>query len=230
MNYDYKNTTVNYLIFKEELNNCLTKSYFKDIIDNIDNIILYCIHDMGIRYIQFNEDLIKLDSTKLDEIEKQLNYYLDRICASFVYYSQMLSGKLYEKCEDILPQYNLKKIELVQDNVLKDIYNYYIELINESKNKKLVESNKKIFKFKAKKFINSSKELCICLYSSCGTSAVSFQETHSSTIFPKNKVLTSIVSFSILTYSIDLDDQDSKDFILYLGGLGIDYKEIEIKE
>lgn len=229
MNYDYKNA-INYLILKEELDNCLTKSYLKDISYKIDNIVGYANHDSHDRLHNFNEDLTKLDLTKLDEIEKQLNYYLDRIYATFVYYKKILDEELKEKCENILPQYNITKIQLVIENVLNDIYNYYRELLNESKDKKLTEIKIKLSKFKARKFLDSSNECCVYLYTSCGSVIFSFPEKHGLAIFPNNKVLNSIVSFSITTYSINLDDQDSKDFISYLSGLGIDYKEIEIKE
>ena len=130
MNYDYKNTT-NYLILKEELDNCLTKSYLKDISYKIDNIIEYANLDSRVPLYNF-----KLDSTKLDEIEKQLNHYLDRIYATFVYYSGILDEEC-EECEDILPKYNIIKIQLVKQDVLKDIYNHYYKLLNECKDKKL---------------------------------------------------------------------------------------------
>ena len=53
MNYDYKNTT-NYLILKEELDNCLTKSYLKDISYKIDNIIEYANLDSRVPLYNFN--------------------------------------------------------------------------------------------------------------------------------------------------------------------------------
>lgn len=229
MTCDYKNTT-NYALLQDELNNCLTKSYFKDIMDFIHNIIEYANHDSHVRLYNFNEDLTKLDSTKLDEIEKQLNYYLDTIYATFVYYSGILDEKLKEKCEDILPKYNIIRIQLIKQDILKDIYNHYSKLLNESKDKKLAEIKTKLSKFRARKFLNSSNERCFYLYTSCGSAVFTFPEKHSSAVFPNNKILNSIVSPLMVIYSIDLDDQDSKDFILYLGGLGVDYKELEIKE